>query len=122
MRISYSNQLAANFDLYIIIALVVVALIAVVLVGFLIISRKKKSKTKDQIIATNLSDFYLALGGKENVVSHNLNGTRLTLVLKDYKLVDREKLREYGVERVLSMTNKYILVGQHLEELNKSLD
>lgn len=122
MRIFYSNLLDASFDLYIIIASIVVVIIAVVLIVFLIISRKKKSKTKDQIKATNLNGFYLALGGKENVVSHNLNGTRLTLVLKDYKLIDREKLREYGVERVLSMTNKYILVGQDLEDLNKSLD
>ncbi len=92
----------------------------------LLISKKKEAEKRKAEIKQNadLSNVYSYLGDKDNVVSHELKGTRLTLVLKDYQKVNREKLKEIGVERVLSMSNKYILVGEakDLEKINKNLD
>jgi phosphotransferase system IIB component len=104
------------------------AIVIVILLSFLIIliskkisKEKKKAKIRQN---SNLNNIYSYLGGRENVVSHDLIGTRLTLVLKDYQKVNREKLKEIGVERVLSMSNKYILVGEakDLEKINKNLE
>lgn len=104
-------------------------LVFVITVSFLIllIAKRKETKRKNSEVAkqnSNLNNLYSYLGDKENVLSHELKGTRLTLVLKDYQKVDREKLKEIGVERVLSMSNKYILVGKtsDLEKINKNLE
>lgn len=92
----------------------------------LLIAKKKEAEKRKAEIKQNadLSNVYSYLGEKDNVVSHELKGTRLTLVLKDYQKVNREKLKEIGVERVLSMSNKYILVGEakDLEKINKNLE
>ncbi len=104
-------------------------LVLVITISFLIllIVRRKETKRKNSEVVkqnSNLNNLYSYLGDKENVLSHELKGTRLTLVLKDYQKVDREKLKEIGVERVLSMSNKYILVGKtsDLEKINKNLE
>ena len=104
------------------------AIVIVILLSFLIIliSKKKEAEKKKAEMKQNskLNNIYSYLGGRENVVSHDLKGTRLTLVLKDYQKVNREKLKEIGVERVLSMSNKYILVGEakKLEKIASNLD
>ncbi len=93
---------------------------------FVIFSKKKEARKRNGKVKQNadLTNIYSYLGEKENVVSHELKGTRLTLVLKDYQKVNRDKLKDIGVERVLSMSNKYILVGEakDLERIEKSLD
>lgn len=106
--------------------LVLVSVIAVSCL-IILITKRKETKRKNNEVAkqnSNLNNLYSYLGDKENVIFHELKGTRLTLVLKDYQKVDREKLKEIGVERVLSMSNKYILVGKtsDLEKINKNLE
>ena len=105
--------------------LVVVFIISLSFLVLLITKKKEADKRKAEIKQNaDLSNVYSYLGDKDNVVSHELKGTRLTLVLKDYQKVNREKLKEIGVERVLSMSNKYILVGEakDLEKINKNLE
>ncbi len=105
--------------------LVAVFIISLSFLLLLIIKKKEADKRKAEIKQNaDLSNVYSYLGDKDNVVSHELKGTRLTLVLKDYQKVNRDKLKEIGVERVLSMSNKYILVGEakDLERIEKNLD
>ncbi len=105
--------------------LVVVFIISLSFLLLLITKKKEADKRKAEIKQNaDLSNVYSYLGDKDNVVSHELKGTRLTLVLKDYQKVNRDKLKEIGVERVLSMSNKYILVGEakDLEKINKNLE
>lgn len=105
--------------------LVAVFIISLSFLLLLIIKKKEADKRKAGIKQNaDLSNVYSYLGDKDNVVSHELKGTRLTLVLKDYQKVNRDKLKEIGVERVLSMSNKYILVGEakDLERIEKNLD
>jgi phosphotransferase system IIB component len=118
MRLFLDN----NMNIYVLIITICVALLALGFLVFLIVDKKRKANKVTHVKDIKEEDVYLAFGGKDNIVSHEINGTRLTLVLKDYKLVDREKLKEYGVERVLSMSNKYILVGQNLNDLNSKLN
>jgi len=108
-----------------IVLIVSLSLVLLVIIGILVFLvtkkiRKRKNTLKENLY--NLDDIYTALGGRNNIISHQINGTRLTLVLRDYKKVDREKLRSFGVERVLLMSNKYILVGEHLDKINEKLN
>jgi phosphotransferase system IIB component len=63
-----------------------------------------------------------SLGGRENIISSSLSGRRLTIVLKDRNLLDKDKLKKIGVERMLEMSEKTILVGEKVPDLMKLLD
>lgn len=83
------------------IALLIIA-IAVCLVLFL-----KRGKKAPKV---NGGEWVEALGGNDNIVSVNAVGSRLTLVLKDKEVINRDKLKELGVSSVLVMSNKVTLV------------
>ena len=72
-------------------------IVIVILLSFLIIliSKKKEAEKKKAEIKQNadLNNIHSYLGGTENIISHELKGTRLTLVLKDYQKVNRDKLK-----------------------------
>lgn len=89
------------------IAAVIVLILAIVLISVLLKRRKGKEAPKKTIDA---SAYLLALGGEENVLSHKVVRSRIVLELKDYALVDKEKLKEAGVDGFIMMSNKLTLV------------
>jgi phosphotransferase system IIB component len=54
--------------------------------------------------------FYEYIGNKENIVSIKLNGSRLTIVLNDYNLVNKEQLKTLGVVSIVALKDKMTLV------------
>lgn len=122
MNLLFNMYLDSTTNIVLTIASILVLVMAIAILIFLINKKKKSEKSLLNQNNYTPNDVYLALGGKDNVVSHSINGSRLTLVLKDYKKVDRDALTKFGVERVLSMSNKYILVGEHLDKINEKLD
>ena len=68
--------------------------------------RNKKAKQIDD------SEWFDALGGKENVKSAMAIGSRLNLVLNDYEAINREALGKLGVVSTFTMSNKIIMVLQ----------
>jgi phosphotransferase system IIB component len=110
---------ASYWWVYIILALLVIGLICLIVIKN---KKNKKIKAEEVELVKKLSGVYDLLGGKDNVISHNLNGSRLTVVLKDYSKVDEPKLKEIGVERILTMSNKMILVGKDLKRIEESLN
>src|SRR5574344_1648001 len=109
------NDFFTNYWWVILLCLLVVILVVILIIIF---TKKGKKKNKQTVI---LNDLFIHLGGEDNIISHTLNGSRLTLVLKDYKKIDRDYLSSIGVNKVLSMSNKYILVGENLEQINNEL-
>ena len=61
------------------------------------------------------------IGGEDNVISHSINRSRIVLVLKDYSLVDEDKLKSCGVESIIKMSNKITLVSNDASAIYKSL-
>lgn len=110
---------ASYWWVYIILALLVIGLICLIVIKN---KKNKKIKAEEVELVKKLSGVYDLLGGKDNVISHNLNGSRLTVVLKDYSKVDEPKLKEIGVERILTMSYKMILVGKDLKRIEESLN
>ena len=78
-----------------------VGIIAFLLIYFL--TRKERNKVSSD-------DWLIALGGKENIDDVSGVGSRVTLVLRDKEIIDRERLKTLGVSSVLTMANKIILV------------
>ena len=79
---------------------IIISVIALILV---LKKRKKNPKVVD-------TDWFLALGGKENIKEATAVGSRLNLNLANKDIIDRVKLKELGVSSVLVMSNKVTLV------------
>lgn len=67
-------------------------------------SRGKKKK------AFSKEGCAIALGGMDNVLSHELKGSRIIVALKDYSLIQKEKLKEIGVAGFIQKSDSLTLV------------
>ena len=90
------------------IALIVASLILITILLIVFSGRKKRKKQPVRVIEA--SKYYEALGGQENVISHTRTGSRIALVLKDYEALDKEKIKEAGVDGFIKMSDKLVLV------------
>lgn len=71
----------------------------------------KKELQKEKVLHDGKTCI-LALGGEGNVVSKELEGSRITVVLRDYDCVNRDKLRDYGVSGFVKMSDRLVLVAK----------
>lgn len=116
----YFSLILADVDPLLITGIIVggsVLFLALVFITLLLIIKNKKKK----FVISN-DEWFLALGGNDNIVSVNATGSRLTLVLNDKEKINREALNNLGVTSVLVMSNKVTLVieGQ-AENIARSL-
>lgn len=96
------------------------AIVIGIVLAIVLIVKKKKRGVK--VVQKEVSEgVYEYLGGKENVESFSLNGSRLTIVLKDQTKLNKDGLKKEGVSRVLEMSNKIILVGETIPSFYKLL-
>ena len=99
-------------------ALAVLAVLALVVALLLLLKPKKKPAPRP----VEKSAYLSAMGGEENIVSHLRKGSRIELVLKDYSLLDKERLKAEGVDSFILMSNKLTLVIQgDAERVEKTL-
>ena len=106
------NEILKNYILPISIG--VACLIFIVVLALFIIAlvkgKKKNNITDKAFLPSN--EIINALGNKENIISSSLKGSRLTLVLKDYNIINESKLNELGIDSIIKMSNKIILVSK----------
>lgn len=94
-----------------IIAVAVAGLIAITVIILLLLGRKKKGGSeKKRLKAIDETAYYAALGGADNILSHELVGSRIKLKLKNYDIIDKEKIREAGVDGFIMMSDQLTLV------------
>ena len=102
------------------IALFIIIPIVVLVLGivlFLVIKTIRKNNYIANRKKAN-NELIEALGGRENILQVQARGSRLTLVLKDYNIIDESKLKERGVSSIIKMSEKITLViGQESKEL-----
>ena len=112
-------------DTQIIILSCVLSLVFIFIIGilsFLIYKSKKKGMQNDAVSSRSNDEFISLIGGAENIISFELKGvSRLTLVLKDYKKINKEELKKFYISRTLEMSDKIILVGENLKPLYEIL-
>ena len=107
MLISF-NRFLQDYGLYLAIgvaALIVIVILAILLPYYL---KRKKEKPAPRLI--NKTAYVTALGGAENILSKELKGSRIVLHLADNSKVDKEKLKEAGVDGFILMSDKLTLV------------
>ncbi|MGN1278721.1 MAG: hypothetical protein ACI4UG_04550 [Candidatus Onthovivens sp.] len=112
-------------DTQIIILSCVLSLVFIFIIGilsFLIYKSKKKGMQNDAVSSRSNDEFISLIGGVENIISFELKGvSRLVLVLKDYKKINKEELKKFYISRTLEMSDKIILVGENLKPLYEIL-
>ena len=112
-------------DTQIIILSSVLSLVFIFIIGilsFLIYKSKKKGMQNDAVSSRSNDEFISLIGGVENIISFELKGvSRLVLVLKDYKKINKEELKKFYISRTLEMSDKIILVGENLKPLDEIL-
>lgn len=85
---------------------------------FLIFSRRK-ANSKTVVDESRCAE---ALGGKDNVVSKELRGSRIIISCKDFSKVDHEALKKAGVTGFIQASDKLTLVIKNgADELYDSL-
>ncbi len=110
-----------NFLLYGLIGLGIMLVFSLILALFIIRKKKKPVKEK-KTLAVSEDVFISHIGGKDNIISYKLVGSRLSLELKDYSLVDKEALKADNIEGIIEMSNKIVLVKEDLSEELKILE
>lgn len=101
------NSFLLNYGIWLALG-VAVAVIIVFIIMFLLGNKKKKGKVAAKTFETN--EVFEALGGKENVLTHSKNGSRISLTLADYDKVNEKMLNALGVDSIIKMSNKITLV------------
>ena len=101
------NSFLLNYGIWIAVG-IAAALIVVVLLMYFLGKKPKAKKSQAKQFETN--EIFEALGGKENVLTHSKNGSRISLTLQDYDKVNEKTLNDLGVDSIIKMSNKITLV------------
>ena len=106
--LNQTNDFLANNAWWIALSIAVVIILTVVLIFVFGKKSKKAPKEPKRVIDSN--KYYEALGGKDNVISYQRTGSRISLKLNDFDAIDKEKIKEAGVDGFIKMSDKLILV------------
>lgn len=117
------NSFLRDNALWLALAVAGVILVILLITLFVCLSKRKKGSPKaGKGRPINASAYIAALGGEDNILSHKLMRSRIVLELKDYDAVDKEKLKEAGVDSFIMMSNKLTLVIQgDAEKVNRAI-
>ena len=96
-------------DYYQKLAIIIVSIIVVVALGLIVVLLTKRRNHKMEEEFPLLLE---AFGGKENINEYTQKGSRVSVVVENKKLVDKEKVKEQGIETIVVSNKKFtILVG-----------
>lgn len=105
------NEFLKNYGLFIAIGVAVVVLATVIILIF--VSQKHKGTKGNKInkvSSFDSNDVIKALGDKDNIVSVNLTGSRISVELKDVNKADETTLKNNSVKSIIKMSNKITLL------------
>ena len=95
----------------------IIIIAVAVIIAFAII----KSKRKDfKIEANKLID---NLGGKQNIISYEVNKSRFMVTLHDISSVNKEAIQQMGAQGMVEIDNQLkIILGNDAKKLKKQID
>ena len=88
---------------------------------FVILLAVLKAGKKDAHLELNKLVEYL--GGKENIISTEINMSRFKVTLKDVTIVDKEAIQKLGAKGIVEIDNQLkIILGSESKQLKKYID
>ena len=95
------------------------AIIGVVLV-FILLIVLKATKKDFHVEANKLIDY---LGGKDNIISMEVNMSRFKVTLRDVSIVNKEGIQKMGAKGIVEIDNQLkIILGPNAKTLEKYID
>lgn len=94
-------------DYYQKLAIIITSIVLVVAVGVLVFLLKRKRKLKS---LEEFPELLEALGGKSNISKVSQKGSRVSVVVDNKKIVDKDMVKEQGVETIVISNKKVTLV------------
>lgn len=94
-------------DFYQKLAIIIASVILVIALTILTFYFRRKKATKR---AQEFPELLEALGGKENITETSYKGSRISVVVDNKKNVDKEKIKEQGVETIVISSKKITMV------------
>ena len=95
----------------------IVVLIIILIVLLVVLKLGKKD------INIELNKLVEYLGGKDNIVSTEINLSRFKVTLKDVSLADKEAITKLGAKGIVEIDNELkIILGPESKELKKYID
>lgn len=94
----------------------VVGLAVLVFCLFYLIIDKIHDGKAEKEIEKKVNLYLEALGGENNVISHELVGSRIVVSLRDYSKVNQAKLEQAGVAGFIEKSDKLTMVVKHNAE------
>src|SRR5574344_2502214 len=99
----------------------IIKYIMILLLALLIAWAITKSKKKDFKIEVNKLIEYL--GGKQNIISYEVNKSRFMVTLHDISVVNKEAIQKMGAQGMVEIDNQLkIILGEHAKKLKKQID
>ena len=81
--------------------------VSLLIITILVVTVRKRTKLKESLEFPELLE---ALGGADNISNVSLNGSRISLNFDSKKVVDKEQIKENGVETIVVANKKITLV------------
>ena len=95
------------------------AIIGVVLI-FILLIVLKATKKDFHVEANKLIDY---LGGKDNIISMEVNMSRFKVTLRDVSIVNKEGIQKMGAKGIVEIDNQLkIILGPDSKQLKKYID
>ena len=96
---------------YIIIGAILIFILLIVL---------KATKKDFHVEANKLVDY---LGGKDNIISMEVNMSRFKVTLRDVSIVNKEGIQKMGAKGIVEIDNQLkIILGPNAKQLEKYID
>ena len=95
----------------------IIIILITVLIAFAII----KSTQKGFKLESN--KLIIALGGKENLISYEVNKSRFIVKVKNTELVQKEEIQKMGAKGIVEIDNEFkIILGENAHLIKKYID
>ncbi len=94
-----------------------IIIIVLVLIAFAVSKAMKKD------IKIEMNKLVASLGGKDNIVSYEVNKSRFVVTLKNVELVNKEAIQKMGAKGIVEIDNQLkIILGDEARQLKKQID
>ncbi len=95
------------------------AIIGVVLI-FILLIVLKATKKDFHVEANKLIDY---LGGKDNIISMEVNMSRFKVTLRDVSIVNKEGIQKMGAKGIVEIDNQLkIILGDNAKQIKKYIN
>lgn len=95
----------------------------VVLVVILLIIALAITKLKNKEFKIEANKLIACLGGKDNIISYEVNKSRFIVTLNDVSKVNKNGIQKLGAQGIVEIDNQLkIIMGEGAKQLKKSID